>query len=174
VSTTPSTHRYRAKTPDGRGSASVPGFACVVQANQWAPSLVRRRLRQWLEKLGWPRDEQDDLVLAVNEAVSNVAEHAYPPNRGGQATVLGERVDGVRRTHTRLVFTITDHGRWREPPAESERPRYGLPIMRAMTDVFRRETTSAGTRITVVSRPVRKRTQASAGPVSPTSRRRCT
>jgi hypothetical protein len=42
------------------------------------PGEVRRQLRRWLEVLGWPREHADDLLLAVDEAVSNAVEHAYP------------------------------------------------------------------------------------------------
>jgi anti-sigma regulatory factor (Ser/Thr protein kinase) len=35
-----------------------------------APAIVRRRMRGWFERLTWPVDELEDLLLAVSEAVS--------------------------------------------------------------------------------------------------------
>ena len=42
---------------------------------------IRAELHGWLGALSLDEDDEDDLVLAVNEAASNSIEHAYPPGR---------------------------------------------------------------------------------------------
>ncbi|MBC8091620.1 MAG: ATP-binding protein, partial [Pseudonocardia sp.] len=49
-----------------------------------AASIVRERLRHWLDGLGWPEPELDDVVLAVHEAVSNSVEHGYADTEAGE------------------------------------------------------------------------------------------
>ena len=41
------------------------------------PRRVRAELRRWLVALRWSEEEAADIVLAVDEAVSNAVEHAY-------------------------------------------------------------------------------------------------
>ena len=52
-----------------------------------AAAEVRALLGAWLTTHGWPPAAQEDLVLAVNEAVSNSVEHGYgvQPGAAGQA-----------------------------------------------------------------------------------------
>jgi serine/threonine-protein kinase RsbW len=122
-------------------------------ADQRAPLWVRRRLRAWLDELGWPEDDRDDLVLATSEAVSNVVDHAYPPGHTGTAHVEARHIDGPRRTR-RVIIRVRDNGRWRDPPDESENRRRGLPLMRALTAAMRLDTTSAGTCVELISAAV--------------------
>src|SRR3954454_867654 len=49
----------------------------VLPAVSSSASLVRQRTRAGLDALGWPTDDGEDVVMAVNEAVANVVEHAY-------------------------------------------------------------------------------------------------
>src|SRR3954454_24289434 len=49
----------------------------VLPAVSSSASLVRQRTRAWLDALGWPTDDGEDVVMAVNEAVANVVEHTY-------------------------------------------------------------------------------------------------
>jgi hypothetical protein len=48
---------------------------------------ARRLLREWLISARWPSDEIEQVVVAVNEAMSNAIEHAYSP--------LPHRLDGI-------------------------------------------------------------------------------
>ena len=57
----------------------------VVPASASSLAAVRKWLRSWLEELGWPTEAAQDIVLAVNEAITNVVEHAYPSRRGGSS-----------------------------------------------------------------------------------------
>jgi serine/threonine-protein kinase RsbW len=122
-------------------------------ADERAPMLVRRRLRAWLDDLGWPEDERDDLILAASEAVSNVVDHAYPPGEIGTAEIDARHVAGPHETQ-RAIISVRDNGRWRNPPSELENRRRGLPIMRAMTDALRLHATPTGTCVVLISKPV--------------------
>jgi anti-sigma regulatory factor (Ser/Thr protein kinase) len=125
----------------------------VLTADVLAPSTVRRLFREWLDELDWPREETDDLLIAVSEAVSNVTDHAYPPGQPGDVVVEAECLDG-NETVRRVAVTIADHGSWRPPPAWHENRRRGLPLMRACTDAMDVRGSSSGTEVYLVSRPV--------------------
>jgi anti-sigma regulatory factor (Ser/Thr protein kinase) len=103
--------------------------------------------------LRWPEQARGDLILAVSEAVSNAAEHAYPPGRVGGVRVEAALAVGPGEVQ-RVIVTVVDHGRWREPPGESPFRRRGMQIMRAVTDEFRLDVAPNGTRVTLVSPPV--------------------
>src|SRR3954454_9816459 len=75
-------------------------------------SLVRQRTRAWLDALGWPADDGEDVGVGVNEGVATVVDHAYhgQPHRG-EVRVYG-RPANHPATH-RVVITVADDGRWR-------------------------------------------------------------
>ncbi|HZZ51967.1 MAG TPA: ATP-binding protein [Pseudonocardia sp.] len=119
-----------------------------------APATARREVQPWLTAHGWPEEDIDDLVLALNEAVTNSAEHAYPStglNGRIELTItLRSGDDGT----TRAVVTVTDHGRWRIPASSPGYRGRGLQMMRALTESVELRAGSLGTRVTMVSRPV--------------------
>lgn len=102
---------------------------CVftLAANPAAAAAARDLIRQWLAGAGWPSDPAEDIVYAVNEAVSNTAEHAYPPGTLGQVTVAA-RIEhdpsGAARTVAgpvrRVRVSVCDQGRRRTPPTSDE------------------------------------------------------
>jgi anti-anti-sigma factor len=90
-----------------------------------ALASVRRTMRQWLSSQGASPDEVHDLVLACDEAATNVLEHAYGLGGGSlevEATRMAERVS----------VTVRDRGHWRSP-REGERGR-GFVLMNALVD----------------------------------------
>lgn len=125
-------------------------FTDESPADVSTPGKVRRRLRAWLVGLRWPADAIDDVVLAVNEAVSNAVEHAYPPGRGGFVTtrVMSTSLGGGGR---QLTAIVADRGSWREPPRSAEYRRRGIPLMRALVESVHVHATPAGTRVTLIS-----------------------
>ncbi|CCH33727.1 ATP-binding protein [Actinosynnema sp. NPDC047251] len=106
---------------------------------------VRVRLDAWLRTVGLPDDDRYDLVIAVNEAMSNAVEHAYPPGEPGRVRVAAEvRPDG------RLRVVVADCGAWRVPPvALSDRGR-GLLLMRENVDEVQLDRSADGTSVTLV------------------------
>jgi len=129
-------------------------FCHVLEVEPAVTSLLRRAFRRWLA--GWPEEEADDLVMALNEAVANVVDHAYleaDPGRYRKVRVLAEQVrspDGERRVR----IEVTDSGRWRPIPANPGHRGRGLAMMRACTEALDIEPTGAGTRVSMLSRPV--------------------
>lgn len=126
----------------------------VLTAEPAAPSRVRRALRSWLRDLSVPEEEAQDLLLATDEAVANVVDHAYAKaNAPGQASVtadLRHQTDGTRR----VVITVTDAGCWRPAPREKGFRGRGLQMMRACADSVQIVAGTAGTQVTITSRPV--------------------
>jgi len=95
----------------------------VLMADPLSPSVVRQRFRVWLADLCWPGEEVDDIVLAVNEAVSNAVEHADRPSLAAEVRVaarLFSDADGGRR----VVVGVSDNRRWCAAP-----PHRGLGLL---------------------------------------------
>lgn len=119
----------------------------------------RRAISRWLESLCGTTalcDVGQDLLLAVNEAISNSVEHAY---RGGPGTVrlrarlrvAGEPVpDRGRCVRSEVWVEISDHGRWRDPPADPGFRGRGLMMAEASVDHMQVERTSSGTTVTLL------------------------
>jgi anti-sigma regulatory factor (Ser/Thr protein kinase) len=93
------------------------------------------QLRRWLAASAWPADQLPDIVLALSEAVTNAAEHAYRNRPPGMIELHGgiELAPGGRR---RVTLTVRDHRRWRRPPANDADRRRGIPLMRACMDTI--------------------------------------
>jgi serine/threonine-protein kinase RsbW len=107
-------------------------FACVDTADAQTVSRLRHELSRWL-RTHFVLDpiRLNDVLLAVNEALTNAAEFAYPRQRGTMALVVRYDVaDGA------LVIDVSDHGRWRhvDPAAQPNTRGRGIPLMRALSD----------------------------------------
>jgi serine/threonine-protein kinase RsbW len=128
-----------------------------IPANGRAPGRIRGELTRWLAARSWPDEDGEDLVLAVSEAVSNAVDHAY---RGGAsakepkrlvALIVTELIDADRR---RAKAVVDDFGVWRPaPPSGGTRGR-GLRMIGMMVESYSVERGGAGTRVTMMSRPV--------------------
>ena len=142
---------------EGRGDGRL---RLAIDGEPWLLSVARHALVRWLETHRWHRDDVDDLVFAISEAVSNSIEHAYRGAETGRVSIeleLRHGHDGPagpdeqRPVQVRAV--VTDCGSWR--PAGTDRRRgNGVPLMRAMTDTVEVTTDDAGTRVAMWSRPV--------------------
>jgi hypothetical protein len=149
------------------GQDAAPGFDLVLAADWITPAIARDHVRFWLRTHHWSPSHTDDLVLAVNEAVSNSIEHGYglipeldtpaPPAlpENHQPTVevrarLDTDSDGTRR----VEFTIRDRGRWLVPTSDTTTRGHGVRIMRACVENLRIDHGPAGTTVVLHSRPM--------------------
>jgi serine/threonine-protein kinase RsbW len=141
-----------------RGAVTAePQLLLALAADLTAAATVRTRLAAWLTELGWPPAHRDDLVLAVNEAVSNSIEHGYgmrpgTPGRPGVVEVAAEimTTGGERR----VEIAVRDRGTWRTPPRLRDHRRHGIPIMKVCAEDCVVDGTAYGTTVVLRSRPV--------------------
>ncbi|MCT7657292.1 ATP-binding protein [Mycobacterium deserti] len=106
-------------------------FVCNGTADAQTVAQMRHELAQWLRTtLALDAARFNDILLAVNEALTNSAEFAYIDSPQGSMTMRAHLYpDGDLRV------TIADHGRWREvePDRLTTRGR-GLQLMEALSD----------------------------------------
>ncbi len=88
---------------------------------------VRHHLERWAANTGLAVSALADLVLSTYEALANAAEHAYPSGHGPVDLVAARTTDG------RVLVTVRDHGRWREPPLDPGFRGRGLVMIKALT-----------------------------------------
>jgi serine/threonine-protein kinase RsbW len=88
---------------------------------------VRREFATWLAVDLASGDLLDDLILAVYEALANVADHAYTDTPSG----VGALQLTAHRTHESLRITVSDRGRWR-PTTDAPFRNRGLPLIRQL------------------------------------------
>jgi serine/threonine-protein kinase RsbW len=124
----------------GRPRSAPVDLMIVLPATPSSASLIRQRTRAWLTTTvkTW--------VMAVNEAVANVVDHAYrgQPRRGEV------RVYGWPAKHSaahRVVITVADGGRWRPPPRDPGHRGRGLRMMNACMDSVLIQPAAAGTTV---------------------------
>ena len=113
-------------------SAADVDFVHVDTADALTVARMRRELSQWLSThLTLDPDRLNDVLLAVNEALTNSAEFAY---RGRQGTMtLQAHYDGADGT---LLVDVSDRGTWRhvDPESQPNTRGRGIPLMRALAD----------------------------------------
>jgi anti-sigma regulatory factor (Ser/Thr protein kinase) len=129
----------------------------VLPAQPRSLRPVRAAIAEWLTQLHWPIEDADDLILAVNEAVTNVIEHAYPAGRPGSFGVHARCGVGSVPATRRVTVAITDHGAWgREDRVVGPAGRrgHGLTVMSACTAETEVIRSADGTTVTLISRDV--------------------
>lgn len=102
---------------------------------------VRSSLRAWLAAIG--ANEVDDVVLAVDEAVSNAVEHGHHDGeRDGRPSpiTVTARVAG----DDMVQIEVRDQGSWRVPTPNGDRGR-GIGIMRSIMDEVDVRSSATGT-----------------------------
>jgi serine/threonine-protein kinase RsbW len=109
-----------------------------------APSLperlrdIRAQVARWAGRLGLSADAVDDIVLATHEALSNVADHAYPDGQG-EAELDAECEQGEIRV------VVRDHGSWRTPPRDPGWRGRGLVLIAGLAEHVDVHHATAGT-----------------------------
>lgn len=121
----------------------------VLMADPVSLSVVRQRFRTWLGLLGWPEQEIEDIVSAVDQAVSVAVQHADPADIGAEVRVAARRFsepDGSRR----VMIGVSDNCGRR--PERAERSRgLGLLMVYACMDAVQLSEDSEGTTILMTS-----------------------
>ena len=107
---------------------------------------VRHRLAAWLRANDVPEPLAADIVLVVNEACSNCAEHAYRGRESGPMRIEADMLVG------RVQIRVTDSGCWKTPPADPGTRGRGLPLIRAVSEQVELEGTAEGTAIRMTFR----------------------
>ncbi|MGX9788926.1 SpoIIE family protein phosphatase [Mycobacterium sp. MMS18-G62] len=120
-----------------------PRATMVIEIDATADQLseVRHRLAEWLHAANTPEPLAADIVLAVNEACSNSAEHAY---RGDSPRKM--RVE-ARADEGRIEVQVADTGSWKTPAGDPLTRGRGLPLIRALSERVDVDGTPAGTTI---------------------------
>jgi anti-sigma regulatory factor (Ser/Thr protein kinase) len=117
---------------DGEPSGPVDVvISMVLMADPVSLSVVRERFRRWLAVLSWPPREIDDIVMAVNEAVSNAVEQTHPAAIGAEVRVAARQfaeTDGGRR----VLVAVAGGELWSPEPEGFEGP--GLLMIHACMD----------------------------------------
>lgn len=111
-------------------------------------AAVRDDFARWLRRrIGVQETRLCDVVLAVNEALANVAEFAYL-GKGCGTCDLEAVYDAATRS---LTVTVSDRGHWRDPdPNSRQRHRgRGIPLMRRLSDALVIDTSVLGTTIDI-------------------------
>ena len=93
-----------------RLTAPVRELTAELPAQPGSVVTMRRALDDWLDEIGVATADRQVLELAVTEAVTNAAEHAYPPGRAGTV-----RLEATLGADGYLETRVSDRGRWRVP-----------------------------------------------------------
>jgi len=149
-----------ARRPSKAAAVRAPSKQALrlqLPADPIAPSVARNRVRHWLTGSCWPPGQQEDIVLAVSEAVSNAIEHAYRDDQFPDVVDISGEVEAVPGGQRRVTVIVRDHGCWRAPPIDDENRRRGIPLMRACVDtvtIGQPDDNRAGTAVVLRSRVV--------------------
>ena len=101
----------------------IPELSMTLPARCDNLALLRHVVRGFRDAYGIDADLMDDIVLAVSEAATNVAVHAYR-DRPGSVTIVARLDDDAR-----LEVLVRDHGCGITPAAEVPVPGHGLSLM---------------------------------------------
>jgi serine/threonine-protein kinase RsbW len=134
-------------SPSGKPCTSAQFARMDAVADPQSAAQIRREFSDWLRRhFMLDATKACDMVLAVNEAMANVAEFAYVMVEQPGAMHVLARYDGTAAT---LTVTVTDEGAWRTvDPATTDRRRgRGIPLMQALADHAAVGSSAAGTRV---------------------------
>jgi serine/threonine-protein kinase RsbW len=119
-----------------------PHLHFKVPATAAQLTILRACVRDWTHEIGMTARKSDDVVLAVDEALTNAVEHAYIGRSG--VVILFAACD---RNSDIARVVVSDSGTWRPPPADPGSRGRGLPIMRQLSSVFSLHHDEGGTTV---------------------------
>jgi serine/threonine-protein kinase RsbW len=106
----------------------VPRLDVTVPATTQNATALRRTFSRWVHRLIADDAAAEDLTLAVYEALTNAAEHAFTAHRTTGSVWLHAIVaDG------QITVTVTDNGSWRHPTNSDGYRGRGLPLIHQLT-----------------------------------------
>ncbi|MGW5051873.1 ATP-binding protein [Actinokineospora sp. NPDC004072] len=153
----PSSDQERRPAGAQADADAEPELRFCLPVDWVSPSLARERLKAWLRRHRWSPAQIDDLVLVVNEAVTNSVEHGYGASaeraRPPAAIEVACRIRVDATGDRQVEMTVRDRGRWR-PPTEPGNRGKGLSLMRACSERMELVHDDEGTTVTVLSRPI--------------------
>jgi len=126
-------------------------ISMVLMADPVSLSVVRERFRRWLGALSWPPREIDDVVMAVNEAVTSAVEHTHPSAIGAEVRVAARQYaepDGGRR----VLVAVAGDEHWTPDPEGFEGP--GLLMIHSCMDAIEVTREADGTTMLLTSAKV--------------------
>lgn len=127
------------------GNRPVAALHCIdVPATGDRLSPLRQRLSAWAAAVGMSGDRIDAVILATDEAVSNVVSHAYTLARPGTFDLHATHHPDQHQVRV----TVHDHGHW-QPAERDPGPLHGrgLVLIRALADEAAIEPSAAGTTV---------------------------
>jgi serine/threonine-protein kinase RsbW len=134
-------------SPSGKPCTGTQFARMDAVADPQSAAQIRREFSDWLGRhFKLDATKASDMVLAVNEAMANVAEFAYVMVEQPGAMHVLARYDGTAAT---LTVTVTDEGAWRnvDPATTDLRRGRGIPLMQALADHAAVDSSAAGTRV---------------------------
>jgi len=108
------------------------GLTLSDSADARTVTQFRHALSHWLRAtIALDAVRFNDVLLAVNEALTNAAEFAYAGQNGSMT--MHARYDDAGRA---LLVDVTDRGVWRvtDPESQSNTRGRGIPLMEALAD----------------------------------------
>lgn len=122
------------RSGDGRPSPgstvqrlAAPQLDITVPATTQHATALRRTFRRWVDGL-LADHAAEDFTLAVYEALTNAAEHAFVAHQAPGSVWLRALVaDG------QITVTVTDNGSWRRPANSGSHRGRGLPLIHQLT-----------------------------------------
>ena len=121
-------HTAREPIPDEPLGSVI---SMVLMSDPVSLSVVRERFHRWLAELCWPSRDVDDIVMAVNEAVSNAVEQTHPSAMGAEVRVAA-RLFAERDGGRRVLVAVAAGENWSPEPDGFEGP--GLLMIHTCMD----------------------------------------
>jgi signal transduction histidine kinase/serine phosphatase RsbU (regulator of sigma subunit)/DNA-binding NarL/FixJ family response regulator len=119
-------------------------YAQTFPADTKALAGMRAHLRTWLDSHSVQPEERDEIVLAVDEAVTNACEHGSDFDARKVVTLEATLTNGS------LLACVSDSGQWRaNAPDSAATGGYGHRLMEALVDSFEIHSDRYGTSVTL-------------------------
>jgi serine/threonine-protein kinase RsbW len=106
---------------------AAPRLDVTVPATTQSATALRRTFSRWVHSL-IAADAAEDLTVAVYEALTNAAEHAFTAHRTTGSIWLHAII-----TDGQITVTVTDNGSWRQPTNSGGYRGRGLPLIHQLT-----------------------------------------